>query len=125
MTQLIETQIDACENRLKHAMLNSDVKALDELLAPNLIFTNHLGALMTKQQDLDAHHLGLLKINDISLSDNKTLVCHDVVVVSVQAFIKGSFNGSASESTFRFTRVWAKAGSDKWQVIAAHSCLVV
>jgi len=29
------------EGQLRTAMLNSDVDALDELLAPDLIFTNH------------------------------------------------------------------------------------
>jgi len=33
-------------------MLKSDVNTLDELLSSDLVFTNHLGHLMTKQDDL-------------------------------------------------------------------------
>jgi len=48
MDQSIEAQIVECEERLRQAMLQSDVAVLDQLLSPNLIFTNHLGMLMSK-----------------------------------------------------------------------------
>ncbi|MDK1044873.1 MAG: nuclear transport factor 2 family protein [Anaerolineales bacterium] len=38
-----EAKILKYEERLRKAMLRSDVSALDQLLAPELIFTNHLG----------------------------------------------------------------------------------
>jgi hypothetical protein len=43
MSGICEGQIVDAEDRLIAAMLNSDAKAFDELLAPNLLFTNHLG----------------------------------------------------------------------------------
>ncbi|MEO0836646.1 MAG: nuclear transport factor 2 family protein, partial [Cyanobacteria bacterium J06642_3] len=43
MTNSIETQILQAEERLTEAMLNSDVAALNQLLASELTFTNHLG----------------------------------------------------------------------------------
>lgn len=124
MNQPIETQIEQCEARLKSAMLNSDVNALDELLAANLVFTNHLGRLMTKSDDLAAHRSGMLKISAISLTDKKLIIQNDVAVVSAQATINGVFQGMPSEKHYRFTRVWAKTEPGKWQVIAAHSCIV-
>jgi hypothetical protein len=41
-------------------MLRSDVVVLDELLAPELIFTNHLGRVLGKEDDLAAHRSGVL-----------------------------------------------------------------
>lgn len=122
--QPLELQIKQYEERLKQAMLRSDVAALDELLAPDLSFSNHLGQLMTKQNDLQAHKSGILKINQITLSDQKIKIYGDVAVVTVQAHIIGSFAGAASEDNFRFTRVWAKSTSNAWQVIAGHSSIV-
>ena len=52
MTQTVETQIIKAEERLRQAMLTSDVSVLDELLAPDIIITNHLGQLLTKNDDL-------------------------------------------------------------------------
>jgi len=124
MKQPLELQIKQCEERLKQAMLRSDVAALDELLAPDLSFTNHLGQLMTKQDDLQAHKSGMLKINKITFSDQKIKIYGDVAVVSVQAHISGDFAGTVSEEHFRFTRVWIKSANNDCQVIAGHSSIV-
>jgi hypothetical protein len=43
MNEAVETQIINAEERLRLAMFASDVGTLDELLAPELIFTSHLG----------------------------------------------------------------------------------
>ncbi len=43
MPPAIETQITVSEERLRLAMLASDVGALDELISSDLLFTNHLG----------------------------------------------------------------------------------
>jgi len=50
MDQTVETQIIDAEERLRLAMLASDVGTLDELLAPELIFTSHLGEVLRKQE---------------------------------------------------------------------------
>jgi len=105
-------------------MLQSDVSALDELLAADIIFTNHLGQLMSKQDDLEAHRSGTLKIHDIKLS-NRLINIHDgIAVVSVQSHILGEFAGNLSESDFRFTRVWNQSADGVWQIIAGHSSVI-
>ena len=123
MNQSIELQIQECEQRLKQAMLQSDVTALDELLAPELSFTNHLGQLMTKQNDFEAHRSGILEIHRIELTDQRITVYDTVAIVTVIAFIAGEFAGETSENHFRFTRVWSKSSNDRWRVIAGHSSI--
>jgi len=119
------SEIKACEDRLKQAMLSSDVLVLDELLAPELIFTNHLGQIMTKKDDLEAHRSGTLKISEIILTDQKIKFCDKVIIISVLAEISGSYKGERSQNDFRFTRVWKKSPNEQWQVIVGHSCIVV
>ncbi len=84
MNNSIETEIIKYEARLRQAMLRSDVKALDELLAPELIFTNHLGHLMTKKDDLEAHKSGTLKIEALTPSEENIQIIGDVAIVSVR-----------------------------------------
>jgi len=55
VNQPIEEQIKKCEERLKEAMLHSDISELNKLLAVDLTFINHLGQLITKQYDLEAY----------------------------------------------------------------------
>lgn len=124
MSDKIEEEIYESEEQLRQAMLSSDVDSLDELLAANLIFTNHMGQVLTKEDDLEAHRSGILTIDELILSDPEIRVLKEVAVVSVQVHLVGSYNGARSEADFRFTRVWARSDEDIWQVIAGHSSVV-
>jgi hypothetical protein len=125
MNEATETQILAAEEQLRIAMLNSDLRALDELLAPELIFTNHLGQLLGKKDDLDAYQSGLLKVQELAPSERHIQLHENMAIVSVRMRLSGSYNGSPANGDFRFTRVWAAAsGGDRWHVVAAHASLV-
>lgn len=124
MNQSLLSQINEYEERLRRAMLTSDVAALDRLLSDDLHFTNHLGQVMSKQDDLEAHRSGLLKINSLTLSSPTTKIIDDVAAISVLAHIAGQYNGELSEGNFRFTRIWHRTTDDNWQVIVAHSSIV-
>lgn len=122
MSQSVEIQ--RCEEQLKKAMLQSDISILETLLSDELIFTNHLGHIMTKHDDLEAHKSRLYKINKITLSEQKIKAYDNVAIVTVKAHIIGSFRGDESENDFRFTRVWKKSSSKKWELTVGHSSIV-
>lgn len=122
MNKDIEGQIKSVEERLRQAMLASDVTALDELLAPELIFTNHFGQCLGKEADIAAHKSGALSIFQLTLSEQQIKVLSgDVAVVSVRAQITGEYEGQPAGGGFRFTRVWARSPRGNWQVEVAHS----
>ena len=107
-------------------MLASDIAALERLLDPQLLFTNHMGWSFTREDDLDAHRSGMLKIHGLDLSELNILPRAECAVVSLQARISGSYNGVPANGTFRFMRTWAlDAVSGQWRVIAASSVMVV
>ena len=124
MSKFDESDILLLENRLKQAMLNSNISDLDTILADDLIFTNHLGQLMTKQEDLNAHKTGQLEIENIEFSDIKIMPFNGMALVNAEVRLVGSFNGEAAENIFRFSRIWNKNSNNIWQVIMAHSTLV-
>ena len=119
----LENEVVAAEERLKLAMISSDTDELNQLLSNDLIFTNHLGQILSKNDDLAAHQKGDFKIKILSLSDQIIKACGDVVIVSVHAKIVGCYKNEATSGDFRFTRVWQKLDNN-WQVIAGHSCTV-
>ncbi len=119
-----ESIIQALESRLQNAMLNSNVDELNELLADDLIFTNHVGHLMTKWDDLNMHKFGILKIKKIELANLNIKLLNGVALVNTEARISGIFNNQTSENKFRFSRIWSKNPNDMWQVIMAHSTLI-
>jgi ketosteroid isomerase-like protein len=121
----VELQISDAEDRLRSAMLSSNVGALSELLAPELIFTNHLGQLQGRENDLAAYRSGILTIEHLVPSEQHILVVHEVAIVSVRVQLTGTYNGSPANGAFRFTRVWSLSPDKNWHVVAAHSGLVV
>ncbi|NJR32903.1 MAG: nuclear transport factor 2 family protein, partial [Chamaesiphon sp. CSU_1_12] len=71
MSKPTELQIVEIEERLRQAMLTSDMAELDALIAPELIFTSYLGQLVSKEQDLDMHRSGSIKIESITPSERQ------------------------------------------------------
>ncbi len=113
-------EIIELEEKIIEAILYSDVTVLDQLLHADLVFVNHLGMRITKQEDLAPHLSGDLKITEIVAADQHISLFEDTAVVSVFKDIKGSYLAEDFESRVRFTRVWKKINQD-WMVIAASS----
>lgn len=124
MAALIETQIRQLEARLRSAMLESNVDELDVLLADELIFTDHLGGLWGKQDDLAAHRSGAIRVQDLVASEERILLLEGVAIVTVRLAISGIFGGLPDKGTFRFTRVWAPTLAGQWQIVAGQSTLI-
>jgi ketosteroid isomerase-like protein len=124
MPETLETQIIKAEERLRQAMLASDVSVLNELLAPEIIITSHLGELLGKPDDLAAHTSGLIKIHELNPSEQHIQIHKEVAIVSVRMQLSGSYNGNPANGDFRFTRVWAVSSSGAWHIIAAHIGMV-
>jgi ketosteroid isomerase-like protein len=112
------------EDRLRTAMLASDVCALNDLLAPDLIFTNHHGQLLGKEDDLASYSSGVLRVLSLEPSERRMKTLGDVVVVSVRMQLSGTYDGVPAHGDFRFTRVWARSQHERWQIVAAHACRI-
>lgn len=124
MDNTVEMQIVEAEERLRVAMLGSDVGELDALLAPELIFTNHLGGVIGKEDDLAAHRSATVEVHELTPSERHIRVYGDVASVSVRVHLSGCHAGVPSQGDFRFTRVWALSPDRVWRVVAGHSGLV-
>ncbi|MBA5763098.1 nuclear transport factor 2 family protein [Vibrio sp. 404] len=121
--ELVQEVINA-EHRLKASMIGSDIAALDSLLADNLVFINHFGHRVSKQDDLALHQSGLLSISSIELSDLQIEPHGNSVLVYVNADIVGTYNGADASGRFVFSRVWLKEYG-KIQVVSAHSTMLL
>lgn len=116
-------EIIGAEEKLKTSMLNSDTITLRDLLSDELVFVNHLGHRTSKQDDIGLHSSGLLAIKSIQFHDLHVVPQNNVVLVYVNAEIKGSYKGALANGKFSFSRVWRKQKGN-WQVISAHSSVI-
>lgn len=125
MSKSSELKIIEIEERLRQAMLNSDVAELEALIAPELIFTSYLGQLVSKQQDIAIHQSGRLKFSALMPSERYIQLNEGFSVVSVKMHILGSYEGTEIDQHYRFTRVWAVSSAGSLQVIVGHVCVVL
>jgi ketosteroid isomerase-like protein len=116
---ITETDIQALEERLRLAMLGSDVEVLNELFADDLVFVDHQGRRLGKAQDLEAHRSGILKLEEIDIYDRVIKVIGDAATVSLSARIAGTYYGESFSGRFAFSRVWHR-DKGRWTVTLAH-----
>lgn len=123
-SQEILIEIKTVEDQLRVAMETSDVTTLGKLISDNLIFTNHIGNILSKDDDLRMHKNGDLNIESIVLSESIYKEINELVFISVRSDIISSYLGNPANGSFRFTRVWEKLDGN-WQVIVGHSSIIV
>jgi Domain of unknown function (DUF4440) len=124
MTKHSELQIIEIEERLRQAMLKSDVAELDALIAPELIFTSFLGQLVSKEEDLAIHRSGTLKFRSLTPSEQHIQLHDGFSVVSVKMHISSNYEGTEVDGSFRFTRVWGISSVGSLQILAGHVGMV-
>ncbi len=115
-----QEDIIALEEQLRVAMLGADVDALDRLIAPDLLFTTHMGQVIGKQQDLDMHRSGLLRFRAIEAGERLVAVHGPVGVISARMNLVGSFGESPFNLDLRCTRTGRQADDGQWQILAGH-----
>jgi catechol 2,3-dioxygenase-like lactoylglutathione lyase family enzyme len=120
----IESQVLSAEERLRIAMLASDIGTLDELIAAELMFTNHFGQVLSKQDDLALHRSGRLTFQQLVPSERQLQIRESIAVVSVRMKLSGLYEGAPFVSDLRYTRAWGLSQNGAWQVIAGHSSAV-
>lgn len=111
------------ENRLFAAMLHSDTKALDTLIADSLIFINHAGQSVTKAQDLEMHSSGLIRIQDITRERFNACEYSGCLIVDTCVSVTGTYDGQNANGRFHHLRTWAVIDG-QWQVVGLKSSMV-
>ena len=122
-TKIVQ-QINMAEERLRLAMLASDCQVLDELISPELVFTNHFGQLFQKHDDLELHRSGILKFKTIEPSEMQVKADDGFSVVSVRMKVAGTYSGVEFATDLRYTRIWRVNHKGTWQIVAGHSSIV-
>ncbi|WP_175923042.1 nuclear transport factor 2 family protein [Burkholderia latens] len=112
--------IEPYEAALRAAMLASDVDALDALLDDDLIFTIPSGDIISKHDDLSAHHAKLLRLQTLDRQETLAHGIGDMILTITKAALAGQFDGNAFNGTFAYTRLWRRSGNS-WRVVAGHA----
>jgi ketosteroid isomerase-like protein len=112
-----EAEVREVEERLRAAMLASDVAALTDLLHDELVFRGPDGAIVGKEADLASHAAHRLRLTRLEFEEIRVEVDGHIALVTVLAILAGTFDGKVCDGNYRYTRRWRKTDG-RWQVIA-------
>ncbi|KND61802.1 Cytochrome P-450:NADPH-P-450 reductase [Candidatus Burkholderia verschuerenii] len=118
-----EHGIRALEERLKQAMMKSDVDALDALLADDLSFVDATGKVWSKADDLNGHRYGMQRIEWLDVEEQGIRLYETFAVTVTRVAIAGTFAGAPFAGSLRYTRTWGEV-EGTWKVVAAQCGLV-
>jgi hypothetical protein len=110
-------KIQEYEERLRVAMLRSDVAELDALIADDLLFVGPGGGIHTKADDLQLHRSGLQQLSEAVWRAIEVRSHGSTCVTVVTAQLSGTMMGEPFSGMFRYVRTWV-AQEDLWQVVA-------
>ena len=123
-TDASDDSLHTCEAALRRAQLAGDAAVLERLVDDELVFTGPDGAIYGKEDDLDAHRQGWVRITRLEPSDERLQRFGRIAVVSVRMEMAGTFKGAPFAGPFRYTRMWC-ARANGWRVVAGHVSAVV
>jgi hypothetical protein len=121
--EILEAEILEAEERLRVAMLTSNVAELDALIDDRLLFVGPNGNLYHKVDDLELHRLGETQFNQIELEDIQIQPHASMAIAVVLANLSVTFKEQVFEGHSRYTRVWVQ-GDRGWQIVAGSVCSV-
>jgi ketosteroid isomerase-like protein len=122
----IDEEILRLEADLRVAQLGADVRALDALIADDLLFAGPDGMLATKAMDLNAHASGSVRfLTHAPEALHVRRVGADCAVASLRTRLVVEVAGAEVSGTYRYTRVWAREVDRRWRVVAGQVSAII
>jgi ketosteroid isomerase-like protein len=116
-------ELIALESRFSKALVNGDWKAVEQIEADDLLFTNADGSMTHKADDVTSLRSSDTKFEWIDMSDTDVLDLGDIAVVTGKLVEKGHYKASDISGTYRFTDVWARRNG-RWQLVRGQEALI-
>jgi|GEM_PF-6165752 len=98
-------------------------KTLDELLDDELVFTAPCGQVLSKRDDLSAHHQKLFRLDKLDLYESRGHAIGEMILITTKASLVGYFGVAGINGAFACTRLWHWHGSC-WRVVGGHAALI-
>ncbi|MFT9374182.1 nuclear transport factor 2 family protein [Liquorilactobacillus hordei] len=111
--------IEKLEEQLAQAMINHDVKIIDDLLDDEVVFVDHFGNILRKADDIRSHKERTFDIESINMLDQKVTLFTDAAVSVSDTEITAKFGNKRQKDHLIYVRVWQKQSDEKIRIISA------
>ncbi len=120
-----EQQVRQASDEEVQAFLHNDAKTMVRLWSDDLVVTNPLNKLVTKQQVLGMVHSGFLVITSYDRRIEYAHVYGDTVILAGSETVVwgGKMPNAGKTEQLRFTAIWIKQ-QGRWREVARHANIV-
>jgi ketosteroid isomerase-like protein len=104
------------------AYIERDAAALAEIMADDYTFTDPLGGVTDKRQNLDYIRSGLFRIEDTHSRDLCVRIYGETAVVTALSIFKASYKGVKVQGRYQYTDVLVRR-QGRWYAVASQATL--
>lgn len=115
-----QARIIEYEEMLRSAILSNNIELLEELLSDELIFVNHLGQWLSKEEDINVHRSKSLDIAGMEVLEQEVKLFQELAVTVTKVALNGALaTGESIGGEYSYTRVW-KDVEGQLKVVSCH-----
>jgi ketosteroid isomerase-like protein len=111
-------EIDQLEDNWRNAVLNSDAKAMDSLLADDYMAITPAGTIQSRDEALQNLRSGRVHITSLTITDRKVRFYGTTAVVTSLASIQANTPDGQVTGDYRYTRVYVRNAQGVWKVVS-------
>ncbi len=116
--------IDQLEDEWRDAVLTSNTKALDSLLADDYMAITPSGTLQSRDETLQSLRSGRIHFTLIDVSDRKVRFYGTTAVVTSLANIQATTPDGKVSGSYRYTRVYVRDARGEWKIVSFEASRV-
>jgi ketosteroid isomerase-like protein len=120
----IRHEIDQLEDEWREAMLTSNIKAMDSLLADDYMAITASGTLQSREEALESLRSGRIHFTALNISDRKVRFYGSTAVVTSLANIQATTPDGHLSGNYRYTRVYVRNAQGAWKVVSFEASRV-
>lgn len=117
-------EIDQLEDQWRDAILTSNTRELDSLLADDYMAITPSGTLQTKDEALEGLRTGRMHFTVLILTDQRVRFYGTTAVVTSLATVRGVTADGQISGDYRYTRVYARDPQGKWKIVSFEASRV-
>ncbi len=117
-------EIDQLEDEWRNAILTSNTKALNDLLADDYMAITPSGTLQSRDDTLQSLRSGRVHFTNLDITDRKVRFYGTTAVVTSLADIKATTADGQVSGSYRYTRVYVRDAQGAWKIVSFEASRV-
>jgi len=117
-------EIDQLEDEWREAVLTSNTRVLETLLADDYMAITPSGTLQSRDETLDSLRTGRVHFTTITMSDRKVRFYGTTALVTSLASIQAKTPDGQISGSYRYTRVYVRDAQGGWKIVSFEASRV-